>query len=84
MASPVLEIAGDGVDVLIVPGITAAQAAASLLGSPLGHDHCSISLSDLLTPWEVIQGRVKAAAEGDLSSHSTTRARKAAPGSLVR
>jgi cobalt-precorrin 5A hydrolase/precorrin-3B C17-methyltransferase len=65
MASPVLEIAGDDVDVLIVPGITAAQAAASLLGSPLGHDHCSISLSDLLTPWEVIQSRVKAAAEGD-------------------
>jgi cobalt-precorrin 5A hydrolase/precorrin-3B C17-methyltransferase len=65
MASPVLEIAGDGVDVVIVPGITAAQGAASLLGSPLGHDHCSISLSDLLTPWEVIQSRVKAAAEGD-------------------
>ena len=65
MASPVLEIASDDVDVVIVPGITAAQAAASLLGSPLGHDHCSISLSDLLTPWEVIRGRVKAAAEGD-------------------
>ena len=55
----------DDVDVVIVPGITAAQAAASLLGSPLGHDHCSISLSDLLTPWEVIRGRVKAAAKGD-------------------
>jgi cobalt-precorrin 5A hydrolase/precorrin-3B C17-methyltransferase len=65
MASPVLEIAGDDVDVVIVPGVTAAQAAASLLGSPLGHDHCAISLSDLLTPWEVIQSRVKAAAEGD-------------------
>jgi cobalt-precorrin 5A hydrolase / precorrin-3B C17-methyltransferase len=65
MASPVLEIAGDDVDVVVVPGITAAQAAASSLGSPLGHDHCSISLSDLLTPWEVIQSRVKAAAEGD-------------------
>jgi cobalt-precorrin 5A hydrolase/precorrin-3B C17-methyltransferase len=65
MASPVLEIAGDDVDVVVVPGVTAAQAAASLLGSPLGHDHCSISLSDLLTPWEVIRGRVKAAAEGD-------------------
>ena len=65
MASPVLEIAGDDVDVVVVPGVTAAQAAASLLGSPLGHDHCSISLSDLLTPWEVIQGRVRAAAEGD-------------------
>ena len=65
MASPVLEIAGDDVDVIVVPGITASQAAASLLGSPLGHDHCSISLSDLLTPWEVIQSRVRAAAEGD-------------------
>jgi cobalt-precorrin 5A hydrolase/precorrin-3B C17-methyltransferase len=65
IASPVLEIAGDDVDVVVVPGVTAAQAAASLLGSPLGHDHCSISLSDLLTPWEVIQGRVRAAAEGD-------------------
>jgi cobalt-precorrin 5A hydrolase/precorrin-3B C17-methyltransferase len=65
MASPVLELAGEDVDVVIVPGVTAAHAAASLLGSPLGHDHCSISLSDLLTPWEVIQGRVVAAAEGD-------------------
>ena len=65
MASPVLEIAGDDVDVVIVPGVTASQAAASLLGSPLGHDHCSVSLSDLLTPWEVIQARVRAAAEGD-------------------
>ena len=65
MASPVLEISGDDVDVVVVPGVTAAQAAASLLGSPLGHDHCAISLSDLLTPWEVIKRRVKAAAEGD-------------------
>ncbi|HET7480005.1 MAG TPA: precorrin-3B C(17)-methyltransferase [Rubrobacteraceae bacterium] len=65
MASPVLELAGEDVEVVVVPGITAAQAAASLLGSPLGHDHCSISLSDLLTPWEVIQQRVRAAAEGD-------------------
>jgi cobalt-precorrin 5A hydrolase / precorrin-3B C17-methyltransferase len=65
MASPVLELAGKDMDVVVVPGVTAAQAAASLLGSPLGHDHCSVSLSDLLTPWEVIQGRVMAAAEGD-------------------
>ena len=65
MASPALELAGEDVDVVVVPGVTAAQAAASLLGSPLGHDHCSISLSDLLTPWEVIQKRVLAAAEGD-------------------
>lgn len=65
MASPALELAGDDVDVVVVPGVTAAQAAASLLGSPLGHDHCSVSLSDLLTPWEVIERRVEAAALGD-------------------
>ena len=65
MASPVLEIADEGVEVVVVPGVTAAQAAASLLGSPLGHDHCSISLSDLLTPWETIERRVEAAAAGD-------------------
>ncbi|HEX5699329.1 MAG TPA: precorrin-3B C(17)-methyltransferase, partial [Rubrobacter sp.] len=65
MASPALELAGEDVDVVVVPGVTAAQAAASLLGSPLGHDHCSVSLSDLLTPWTVIQDRVRAAAEGD-------------------
>jgi cobalt-precorrin 5A hydrolase/precorrin-3B C17-methyltransferase len=65
MGSPALELAGEDVEVVVVPGITAAQAAASLLGSPLGHDHCSLSLSDLLTPWEVIENRVRAAALGD-------------------
>ena len=65
MASPALELAGEEVEVVVVPGVTAAQAAASLLGSPLGHDHCSISLSDLLTPWEAIENRVRAAALGD-------------------
>jgi cobalt-precorrin 5A hydrolase/precorrin-3B C17-methyltransferase len=65
MASPALELADENLDVVVVPGVTAAQAAASLLGSPLGHDHCSISLSDLLTPWGVIESRVRAAAEGD-------------------
>jgi cobalt-precorrin 5A hydrolase/precorrin-3B C17-methyltransferase len=65
MASPVLELADEAVDVVVVPGVTAAQAAASLLGSPLGHDHCSVSLSDLLTPWEIIERRVEAAAVGD-------------------
>jgi cobalt-precorrin 5A hydrolase / precorrin-3B C17-methyltransferase len=65
MASPALELAGEDVDVVVIPGVTAAQAAASMLGSPLGHDHCSVSLSDLLTPWSVIQDRVRAAAEGD-------------------
>jgi cobalt-precorrin 5A hydrolase / precorrin-3B C17-methyltransferase len=65
MASPALELADEDVDVVVVPGVTAAQAAASLLGSPLGHDHCSVSLSDLLTPWGVIEDRIRAAAEGD-------------------
>ncbi len=65
MGSPALELAGEDVEVVVVPGVTAAQAAASLLGSPLGHDHCSVSLSDLLTPWEVIENRVQAAALGD-------------------
>jgi cobalt-precorrin 5A hydrolase/precorrin-3B C17-methyltransferase len=67
MGSPALEALGDDsdVDVTTVPGVTAAQAAAAALGAPLGHDHCAISLSDLLTPWEVIRRRVKAAAEGD-------------------
>ena len=65
MASPALEIADEHVEVVVIPGITAAQAAASLLGSPLGHDHCAISLSDLLTPWEIIRERVRAAAEAD-------------------
>ncbi len=66
MASPALEIAGDEIDVTVVPGITAALAAASLLGSPLGHDHCAISLSDHLTPWDEIVRRVEAAAQADL------------------
>lgn len=65
MASPALEVAGGDVDVVTVPGVTASGAAAALLGSPLGHDHCSISLSDLLTPWPVIERRIEAAASGD-------------------
>ena len=65
MGSPAMELAGEDVEVVVVPGVTAAQAAASLLGSPLGHDHCSVSLSDLLTPWELIENRVRAAALGD-------------------
>ena len=48
-----------------LPGISAFQKAASLLGAPIGHDLCIISLSDLMTPWEVIERRIKAAAIGD-------------------
>jgi cobalt-precorrin 5A hydrolase/precorrin-3B C17-methyltransferase len=66
MASPALAEAADDIDVVGVPGVTAALAAAALLGAPLGHDHVSISLSDLHTPWPVIERRVRAAAESDL------------------
>jgi cobalt-precorrin 5A hydrolase/precorrin-3B C17-methyltransferase len=67
LASLVWEAAADGTDadVEVVPGVTAALAAASLLGAPLGHDHAAISLSDLLTPWEDIERRLEAAAAGD-------------------
>ena len=53
------------VEIEVVPGISAMFAAAAKLGAPLGHDFCSISLSDLLTPWEKIEKRIKAAAEAD-------------------
>jgi cobalt-precorrin 5A hydrolase/precorrin-3B C17-methyltransferase len=66
MASPALEVAGDDIDVVGVPGVTAALAASSLLGAPLGHDHASVSLSDLHTPWPAIEARVRAVAEADL------------------
>jgi cobalt-precorrin 5A hydrolase/precorrin-3B C17-methyltransferase len=52
-------------DIEVTPGISALQAAAARAGAPLGHDFCTISLSDLLTPWEVIEKRIIAAAEGD-------------------
>ena len=53
------------VDVQVLPGISAFQKAASLLGAPIGHDVCLISLSDLMTPWDVIERRIRAAATGD-------------------
>ena len=54
-----------GVDIEIVPGIPALSACASRLGAPLMHDFASISLSDLLTPWELIEKRLEAAASAD-------------------
>ena len=66
MGSPALELAGETIDVVGVPGITASLAAAALLGAPLGHDHALISLSDLHTAWEAIERRVTAVAEADL------------------
>jgi precorrin-2 C20-methyltransferase / precorrin-3B C17-methyltransferase len=72
MASVVLEAAaGDArfaeVPVAVVPGVTAAQAVASLAGAPLGHDYVMLSLSDRLKPWDVIARRLTAAAEGDFA-----------------
>jgi len=66
MAGPVLEVLGDEeLEVEIVPGVTAATAAAACLGAPLNHDFAVISLSDLLTPWPVIEKRLASAAHGD-------------------
>lgn len=53
------------VEIEVMPGISAFQKAASLVGSPISHDTCIISLSDLLTPWQEIERRIAAAAEGD-------------------
>jgi cobalt-precorrin 5A hydrolase/precorrin-3B C17-methyltransferase len=73
MATLVFELLENGdltpaarrIAIQVSPGISALQAAAARAGAPLGHDFCTISLSDLLTPWEMIKTRVKAAAEGD-------------------
>jgi len=72
MASLVFELLERGgradwqrVGVTVMPGVSALQAAAARAGAPLGHDFCTISLSDLLTPWAAIERRVRAAAEGD-------------------
>jgi precorrin-2 C20-methyltransferase/precorrin-3B C17-methyltransferase len=72
MASVVLEAATAdarfaAVPVTVVPGITAAQAVASLAGAPLGHDYVMLSLSDRLKPWDVIARRLAAAAQGDFA-----------------
>ena len=53
------------IEIRVLPGISAFQKAASLLGAPIGHDLCIISLSDLMTPWEKIEKRIIAAAEAD-------------------
>ncbi|MBF0454530.1 MAG: precorrin-3B C(17)-methyltransferase [Magnetococcales bacterium] len=72
MAGPAYEVllhAGwnprEGIEVEVIPGITALSACASLVGAPLTHDFCAISLSDLMTPWSVIEKRLEAAAQAD-------------------
>ena len=59
------KIKDETVEIVSLPGISAFQKAASLLGAPIGHDLCIISLSDLMTPWSLIEKRIRAAAVGD-------------------
>ena len=66
MAGIMLEVAmGSGIEVEVVPGITSTVAGAALVGAPLMHDQAIISLSDLLTDWEIIKKRVECASQGD-------------------
>ena len=67
MASPILELAPNcpSVEIEVIPGLTAALSGGAVLGAPLAHDFCVISLSDRLTPWEMIEKRLACAAMGD-------------------
>lgn len=69
MAGPLLQLAVEypEVEVEVVPGVTAALSGAAVLGAPLMHDFCVISLSDLMTPWTQIERRLRCAAEGDFA-----------------
>ena len=69
MASLLYEIGQEyeETEIEVIPGLTAASTGAAVLGAPLNHDFCVISLSDLLTPWNLIERRLRAAAEGDFA-----------------
>lgn len=69
MASLMYEIGQEypETELVVIPGITAASSGAAVLGAPVNHDFCVISLSDLLTPWDKIEKRLRAAAEGDFA-----------------
>ena len=69
MASLMFEIGKEypETELEVIPGITAASSGAAVLGAPLNHDFCVISLSDLLTPWEKIERRLRCAAQGDFA-----------------
>ncbi len=85
MAAAVLEAVENGpeewraLDIEVLPGVSAMQAAAARLGAPLGGDFCAISLSDNLKPWELIERRLKAASEGDFVVALYNPASKARP-----
>jgi precorrin-3B C17-methyltransferase len=85
MAAVVLEVIETGepswraLDVTVIPGMSAMQAAAARLGAPLGHDFCAISLSDNLKPWDVVERRLRAAADGDFVIALFNPASKARP-----
>jgi precorrin-3B C17-methyltransferase len=85
MAAAVIEAIDAGepswrlLDVKVVPGISALQAAAARLGAPLGHDFCAMSLSDNLKPWSVIDRRLRAAADADFVIVLFNPASKARP-----
>ena len=86
MASPLLELAEDYPDVAVevVPGLTAALSGGAVLGAPLAHDFCVLSLSDRLTPWEVIEKRLAAAAMGDFCMAVYNPSSKGRPDYLAR
>jgi len=71
MASAVFEVLDhdhpkwNQIEIHVAPGISAVQAAAAAIGAPIGHDFCTISLSDILKPWEIIEQRLAAAAQAD-------------------
>lgn len=76
MAAPMYELLPEYVNtnsdftednIIVIPGVTAAISGAAVLGAPINHDFCVISLSDLLTPWEVIEKRLRAAIMGDFA-----------------
>ena len=86
MASPLLELAEHFPDVTVevVPGLTAALSGGAVLGAPLAHDFCVLSLSDRLTPWEVIERRLAAAAMGDFCIALYNPSSKGRPDYLAR
>lgn len=69
MAGPLYELLPEypGAEIEVVPGVTAALSGAAVLGAPLTHDFCVVSLSDLMTPWPLIEKRLRCAAEGDFT-----------------